>query len=130
LCRAVGRWFRQAPQPADIVWRYAGVRPLYDDKAADPAAVTRDYVFELDTAGAPALSIFGGKLTTYRRLAEHALERLTPFLPGLPPPWTAQAPLPGGAGLAVGGVAALGHDLRSEYPFLAAVDADRLACAY
>lgn len=94
LCRAVGRWFKRAPEPADVVWQFSGVRPLYDDGAKNAAAASRDYVFELDTAGAPALSVFGGKLTTYRRLAEHALARLSPHLPRLAPPWTQRATLP------------------------------------
>jgi glycerol-3-phosphate dehydrogenase len=94
LCRAVGRWFKRAPEPADIVWRYSGVRPLYDDGARSASAASRDYVLELDEAGAPALSVFGGKLTTYRRLAEHAMARLASHLPGMGPPWTHQAMLP------------------------------------
>jgi glycerol-3-phosphate dehydrogenase len=94
LCRAVGRWFRCAPEPADVVWGYSGLRPLYDDGSTSASAVSRDYVLELDEAGAPALSVFGGKLTTYRRLAEHALRRLAPHLPGLAPPWTQAMPLP------------------------------------
>src|SRR5436190_1866960 len=83
----------------DIVWTYSGVRPLYDDGSADPSAITRDYVLELDTGangGAPLLSIYGGKITTYRRLAEHALDHLERFLPSLTPRWTARAVLPGG----------------------------------
>jgi glycerol-3-phosphate dehydrogenase len=91
LLRAVGRWLRDPPREGDIVWRYAGVRPLYDDGAGSASAVTRDYVFDLDTDGAPALSVFGGKLTTFRRLAEHALDRL-----GIPGAWTAGAVLPVG----------------------------------
>ena len=64
-----------------MVWTYSGVRPLYDDGASEAKAATRDYVFELDTpGGAPLLSIYGGKITTYRRLAEEALERLSPYL--------------------------------------------------
>ena len=94
LCRAVGRWFKQAPDLSDIVWQFSGVRPLYDDGSRNASATSRDYVFELDTAGAPALSVFGGKLTTYRRLAEQALARLASHLPGMGPPWTSQAPLP------------------------------------
>jgi len=79
-----------------VVWSYAGVRPLHDDRARDAAAVTRDYVFDLDVVdhsrgGAPALSVFGGKLTTHRRLAEHALERLLPYLPEAGPQWTADS---------------------------------------
>ena len=76
---------------ADIRWTFAGVRPLYDDGASDPSAITRDYVFKLDTgtdgAGAPALSVFGGKLTTYRKLAEHALSDLARWLPGMKAAW-------------------------------------------
>jgi glycerol-3-phosphate dehydrogenase len=94
LCRAVGRWFKDAPTPADVVWQYSGVRPLYDDGARSASAASRDYVFELDTTGAPALTVFGGKLTTYRRLAEQALARLAPHLPGMGPPWTHQGVLP------------------------------------
>jgi glycerol-3-phosphate dehydrogenase len=94
LCRAVGRWFKRPPDPADIVWRFAGLRPLYDDGARSASAASRDYVFELDEAGAPCLSIFGGKLTTYRRLAEHALARLAAHLPDMGPAWTATAALP------------------------------------
>ncbi len=84
---------------ADIVWTFAGVRPLYDDGASDPSAITRDYVFKLDAAGdgdAPVLSIYGGKITTYRKLAEHALSELARFLPPHKVAWTEQSTLPGG----------------------------------
>jgi glycerol-3-phosphate dehydrogenase len=81
--------------PADVVWSWSGVRPLYDDGSADPSEVTRDYHFVLDEEGPPLLSVFGGKLTTYRKLAEHALERLARWFPDRRP-WTATAPLPGG----------------------------------
>ena len=94
LCRAVGRWFKRAPALEDVVWRFSGVRPLYDDGAKSAAATSRDYVFELDDNGPPCLSIFGGKLTTYRHLSEAALTRLGPHLPGMGPPWTASAMLP------------------------------------
>ena len=123
LCRAVGRWFRAPPSPSDAVWSYAGVRPLYDDSAKTASAVTRDYAFDLDTGGAPALSIFGGKLTTYRRLAEHALDRLAPYLPEAGPPWTASSVLPGGEGFTPAA-------LRREYPHLAEATAERLARSY
>jgi len=98
LLRVVNRYMRRQLDEADIVWEYAGVRPLYDDAAANPSAVTRDYVFDVDggEGRAPLLSIFGGKITTYRKLAEHALARLAPFHPGLKPAWTAGVPLPGG----------------------------------
>jgi glycerol-3-phosphate dehydrogenase len=94
LCRAVGRWFKHAPAPADVVWSFSGVRPLYDDGAKTASEATRDYVFELDTTGPTCLSIFGGKLTTHRRLAEAALVRLRPHLAGMGPPWTMSATLP------------------------------------
>ena len=94
LCRAVGRWFKRAPAPAEIIRSFSGVRPLYDDGSGDPSETSRDYVFELDDSGPPCLSVFGGKITTYRRLAEAALGRLAPHLPGMGPPWTAEAMLP------------------------------------
>ena len=77
---------------------YSGVRPLYDDNAANPSAVTRDYVFDVDggEGRAPLLSVFGGKFTTFRKLAEHALQKLAPFYPQMPGDWTRAAPLPGG----------------------------------
>jgi glycerol-3-phosphate dehydrogenase len=101
LLDVVGRYFREPPTRADIVHAFSGVRPLYDDSAANPSAVTRDYVFDVDPrepqAGqAPILSVFGGKITTYRKLAEHALDKLRPFFPRMGGPWTAAAPLPGG----------------------------------
>ena len=99
LCDAVSRYFRRPVAPADVVHSYSGVRPLFDDAAANASAVTRDYVLDVDGGAgqAPILSVFGGKITTYRRLAEHALEKLLPFVPApRPASWTATAPLPGG----------------------------------
>ncbi|MDW8468255.1 MAG: glycerol-3-phosphate dehydrogenase [Burkholderiales bacterium] len=97
LCRAVNRYLARPVRPQDAIWTYAGVRPLYDDGGADPSKVTRDYALRVDDeAGeAPVLSVFGGKITTYRRLAEHALERLRPYFAGMGPPWTASTPLAG-----------------------------------
>lgn len=97
LCRAANRYLRRAVSPSDVLWRYAGVRPLYDDGSASPSAVTRDYVLRLDSdqGVAPVLSVFGGKITTYRRLAEHAIEKFAPWFPDVGPAWTAAAPLPG-----------------------------------
>jgi glycerol-3-phosphate dehydrogenase len=95
LLRAVNRYLKTPIAKEDIVHSFSGVRPLYDDNAENPSAVTRDYVF--DVAGEPPmLSVFGGKITTYRKLAEHALDKLQPFLPHMKAPWTATAPLPGG----------------------------------
>ena len=100
LLDLVAQFFMTPLTRQDIVWRYAGVRPLYDDASDDPSAVTRDYHLELGaTPGAPPrLSVYGGKITTYRRLAEEALALLTPHLGVVSAPaWTATAPLPGGA---------------------------------
>ena len=96
LCEAVSKQFRRPVTPAAIVWSYSGVRPLYDDGTDDPSAVTRDYVLKLDAQGPPLLTIFGGKITTYRRLAEEAMQHLAPHVAGMKPAWTATAPLPGG----------------------------------
>jgi glycerol-3-phosphate dehydrogenase len=97
LCRAASRYLARALTPQQVVWRYAGVRPLYDDGSADPSDVTRDYTLRLDgePGAAPVLSVFGGKITTYRRLAEQALEKLAPYFPGMSGPWTDRSPLPG-----------------------------------
>jgi glycerol-3-phosphate dehydrogenase len=98
LCQAINSHFVKQVAPGDVVWTYAGVRPLHDDEAASASAVTRDYVLELDEAAgsAPLLSVFGGKITTYRRLAEHALGKLKPHFARMGPAWTHAAPLPGG----------------------------------
>ncbi len=129
ICAAVNEYLRVPVSPEQAVASYAGVRPLYESPKARSGAshstVTRDYQFELDTDGPALLSIFGGKITTYRKLAEHALERIG--APGAS--WTARAPLPGGdidpAGFAefVGGV-------EAAYPFLTPATALRLARAY
>jgi glycerol-3-phosphate dehydrogenase len=98
LLSIVDRYFEHGPKFEEVVHSFSGVRPLFDDRAANPSAVTRDYVLEVEgPAGqAPFLSIFGGKITTYRRLAEHALEKLSPYFPQMTGPWTKHAPLPGG----------------------------------
>ena len=97
LCRAVNRYLEKPVAPRAVLWRYAGVRPLYDDGSSDPSAVTRDYTLRLDAAAgeAPVLSVFGGKITTYRRLAEHALEKLAPYFARLRGAWTGETALPG-----------------------------------
>jgi len=119
LCRAASRYLQQPVDPAHIVWRYAGVRPLYDDGSVNPSAVTRDYVLRLDSdqGVAPVLSVFGGKITTYRRLAEHALARLTSWFPGMGKPWTAEAMLPGSA-IPGGDMPRFEHHLTQRYPGL------------
>jgi glycerol-3-phosphate dehydrogenase len=97
LCRAANRYLAQPARPEQVLWRFAGVRPLYDDGSRDPSAVTRDYTLRVDDdAGrAPVLSVFGGKITTYRRLAEHAMEKLQPYFPGCKGAWTASTALAG-----------------------------------
>jgi glycerol-3-phosphate dehydrogenase len=136
LCDSVSEYLAKPVKPDDVVWTYAGVRPLYDDGASEAKAATRDYVFELDTpGGAPLLSIYGGKITTYRRLAEEALERLSPWLRSAKENekpregWTAKSALPGGD-LDVSAVAALTAELRRGHPFLSETHAARLAHAY
>nr|WP_025052483.1 glycerol-3-phosphate dehydrogenase [Sulfitobacter noctilucae] len=114
----------------DVVWTYSGVRPLYDDGASSATAATRDYVLKVDqSAGAPMLNVFGGKITTYRKLAESALEKIVPFFEGALTPWTAGVALPGGD-FAVDGVAALQARLEKAYPFLSPHWAARLVKAY
>jgi glycerol-3-phosphate dehydrogenase len=138
LCKSASEYLARPVNPDDVVWTYSGVRPLYDDGASEAKAATRDYVFELDTPGGlPLLSIYGGKITTYRRLAEAALDRLAPYLRGDTPGedvktregWTGKAPLPGGD-MDVSAVAALTTELTRKYPFLSHQHASRLAHAY
>jgi glycerol-3-phosphate dehydrogenase len=132
LCASVSEYLAKPVTPEDVVWTYAGVRPLYDDGASEAKAATREYAFELDTpGGAPLLSIYGGKITTYRRLAEEALEKLSPYLKGTKARegWTATAPLPGGD-MDVSAGPALTAELLRDYPFLTPAHAGRLAHAY
>jgi len=118
LLRVLRRYFRDPPQAHDVVHAFSGIRPLYDDDAENPSAVTRDYVFEIDGAAEspPLLSIFGGKITTYRKLAEHALERLAPWFPTMPSAWTAKKALPGGD--IPGPFAEFAAGLQRDYPGL------------
>jgi len=118
LCAAVARQFRRPPRPEDVVWTFSGVRPLQDDGAAEAASVTRDYALEMDRSGPPLLTVLGGKITTYRRLAEDAVALLAPAL-GRPAgtPWTAAAALPGGDP-GPGGMAAFAAEARRRHPWL------------
>ena len=127
LCESASRWFARPVEPADIVWSYAGVRALFDDGAKDASEVTRDYVLDLDApaGGAKLLSVFGGKITTYRRLAEQALEMLS--VAGKS--WTATEKLPGGD-IPDGNFALFAHDLAASHAFIPATLAYRLARAY
>lgn len=98
LCGLISGYLKAPVTPRDAVWTYSGVRPLYDDGGVSVSTVTRDYVFDMDTppGQAPLISIFGGKLTTYRKLAEHALSKLLPVMQVATTPWTRTATLPGG----------------------------------
>ncbi|MEI6159692.1 MAG: glycerol-3-phosphate dehydrogenase [Roseococcus sp.] len=117
LCAAVSRQFRRQITPEEIVWSYSGVRPLFDDGADDPSAVTRDYVLKLDTKAAPLLSVYGGKITTFRRLAEEATGQIAKALGREGTAWTAGATLPGGD---LGGqsAAAFTAEMARALPFL------------
>jgi glycerol-3-phosphate dehydrogenase len=132
LCEGVNGYFRKPVSPADVVWSYAGVRPLVDDGSRRPEAATRGYSFALDgdDGAAPMLSVFGGKITTYRRLAEEAIERLAPHLPALRgPAWTGREALPGGD-FPKEDAASLAAGLARDYPFLGDATARRLTRAY
>ena len=123
-------YFKKDISGADVVWTYSGVRPLYDDGASSATAATRDYTLKVDqNGGAPILNIFGGKITTYRKLAEDSMDKIVPFFPGTSGHWTAGVALPGGD-FAVDGFDVLVARLRSEYGFLDAFWARRLVRAY
>src|SRR3546814_324057 len=128
--RLTAEYFQAPVTPADVLWSYSGVRPLYDDGATKAQEATRDYVLEWsEAAGAPVLSVFGGKITTFRRLAESAIERLGRRFPQRGGSWTAGAPLPGGD-FAPRGVDELVGALRSRIPDLDHAAARRLVRAY
>ncbi|MGV8989352.1 MAG: glycerol-3-phosphate dehydrogenase [Cypionkella sp.] len=96
LISAVNRYFKEKLRRSDVLHSFSGVRPLFDDGKGNPSAVTRDYVFDLDEAGAPLLNVFGGKITTFRELAERGMHRLAHVFPKMGPDWTREAKLPGG----------------------------------
>ncbi|MEH7828473.1 glycerol-3-phosphate dehydrogenase [Gemmobacter denitrificans] len=129
LCAFASKYFARPVTAADVVWTYSGVRPLYNDGAKSATAATRDYVLSVDANGAPLLNVFGGKITTYRRLAESAMDRLAPHFPGLKDKWTARVPLPGG-NFPHDGVAALTDRIKARYGFLTDFWAARLVRAY
>ncbi len=133
LCDAASSYFRKPVSADQVLWSYSGVRPLYDDGATEAQEATRDYVLKLDSSGeSPALlSIFGGKITTYRRLAEAALAILSRYLPPArrPSGWTAQAPLPGGD-FSTEGFETLVGDVAARNPFLSRDTVHRLVRAY
>ena len=133
LCDAANAYFARPISPADVVWTYSGVRPLIDEGLGKPEAATRGYSFDmdLDSEGkAPLLSVFGGKITTYRHLAKDAIEKLMPHVGALcGSDWTADKPLPGGD-FPIQGIEDLKAGLARDYPFLEQATVDRIARAY
>lgn len=132
LCAAASEYFAHPVTPDDVVWTYSGVRPLYDDGASKAQEATRDYVLEMEGGEGrpPLLSVFGGKITTYRRLAEHAMEKLSPFLPkAAKASWTGTEPLPGGD-FAVHDQPRIVGQLKRAHPWLDEKLARRLVRAY
>lgn len=118
LIDGVNRYFKMQLRREDVLESFSGVRPLYDDGQGNPSAVTRDYVFDLDSSGgAPLLNVFGGKITTFRKLAEHALDRLKPVFPDMGKAWTAAATLPGGD-IPGADIPLFLNALLQEYPWL------------
>ena len=119
LCRAANRYFSRQISASDVRWTFCGVRTLIDEGGRKASELSRDYLLQLDAhAGeAPMLSVFGGKITTYRRLAERALEKLGPWFPQLGKPWTAASALPGGD-IAEADVQACAENLAARFPEL------------
>ncbi|SON57363.1 Aerobic glycerol-3-phosphate dehydrogenase [Hartmannibacter diazotrophicus] len=130
LCAAASEYFVKPIVRDDVVWTYSGVRPLYDDGASKAQEATRDYVLKVDGSdGAPLVNIFGGKITTYRRLAEAMLDKIAGLIGAKGAPWTASSTLPGGD-FATDGYETLVARLRGDHPFLAERHARRLARLY
>lgn len=130
LCGAVNEYFQKQITPDDLVWSYAGVRPLYDDKSDNASTVTRDYVFNLEEGEqAPMLSIYGGKLTTYRKLSEHAMEKIKHIFPSMGGAWTKGASLPGGD-IEFDAIPKLKTDMIRQFAWLDEVVVRRMVDAY
>lgn len=130
LCSAASEYFAEPVSAQDIVWTYSAVRPLYDDGASKAQEATRDYVLKVDATDAtPLLNVFGGKLTTYRRLAEHTLEKIGEEIGGKGPAWTAASHLPGGD-FKTSGYQEQVAKLKAAHPFLDLAHAQRLVRAY
>ena len=127
LLNVVNAHFQRQLSRQDVVSSFAGVRPLCDDESTDPSAMTRDYTLDLTHAGAPLLSVFGGKITTYRRLAEAALKQLAFALPHMGPDWTASAQLPGGD---IDNQASFAERLQQDFPWLSPPQTQRYARSY
>lgn len=118
LLKAVNRYFKEKLRREDVLHSFSGVRPLFDDGKGNPSAVTRDYVFDLDeTGGAPLLNVFGGKITTFRELAERGMQRLKHIFPNMSGDWTEKAPLPGGE-IPNADYETFANSLRDAYPWM------------
>ena len=118
LIAAANRYFKEKLRRTDVLHAFSGVRPLFDDGKGNPSAVTRDYVFDLDeTGGVPLLNVFGGKITTFRELAERGLHRLKAVFPQMGPDWTARAHLPGGD-MPNADYESFANGLRDAYPWM------------
>jgi glycerol-3-phosphate dehydrogenase len=131
LCRAVSEYFAAPVRPADVVWSYAGVRSLYDDGKRSAQDATRDFVLDLEAGdgAAPLLTIIGGKITTYRHLAEEVLAKLAAIFPAAGPAWTRNVALPGGD-FAPDGLARLAAELAAAVPALGMATSARLVRTY
>lgn len=139
ICAFATKYFKTPVTPDQVVWSFSGVRPLYNDGSDSASAATRDYTLKVDqgfchssgqsSSEAPLLNIFGGKITTYRRLAESALEKITPFFSDIGKPWTAGVPLPGGD-FSVNRVEHLIKNLMYDYPYLTQKWAQRMIRSY
>jgi len=131
LCEGASLYFREPVVPADVVWTYSGVRPLIEDGSGRPEAATRGYRIDIDRdEGAPLLTIYGGKITSYRHVAEAAVDALAGEVDALKGrPWTGEKPLPGGD-FPTYGAAALKAEIKLAHPFLPAATVDRIAQAY
>jgi glycerol-3-phosphate dehydrogenase len=118
LLAAVNRYFKEKLRRSDVLHSFSGVRPLFDDGKGNPSAVTRDYVFDLDeTGGAPMLNIYGGKITTFRKLSEHAIQKIAGFFPNMKGDWTRDATLPGGE-IPNADYVQFAERMRSDYPWM------------
>ncbi len=131
LCTAINGYFRAAITPDDVVSSFAGIRPLFNSGGGTAQEITRDYMLDLQIpdGNAPLMNIYGGKITTYRELAEEVLGKLSRFFPGMKGKWTREAALPGG-GFATDGFDKLVQSFRSQYPFIPRAMARRLCHAY
>ncbi|WP_440683164.1 glycerol-3-phosphate dehydrogenase [Cysteiniphilum halobium] len=129
LCQLINGYFKSKIAPKDIIWSYAGVRPLYDDHAKNPSKITREYHLELedDHGRLPVLSIFGGKITTYRTLSKHVVDKLAPFFPDMKGCTTDKIATPGGEANTFTEILA---KLISTYPWLQEKHIYRLASSY